>query len=200
MKKLHEKQKRLLNLLQVHLLDPLTIRELQEELDISSPSVVQYHIEQLEKKGYLKRNPNNPKDYQILSEPEKPIVYLNLYGMAQCGPNGTFLDGDPIDRIPIASRLIRFPAENAFLVEAKGDSMEPKISEGDYVISKKSMAADNDDTVVCIYDSKVLIKKLYKKKDQIILQSENHDKYAPILVRGDQLKIEGIVKGMIKFS
>lgn len=200
LKKLHEKQKGLLELLREHLMDPMTIRELQEELNISSPSVVQYHMQQLEKKGYLKRNPNNPKDYQILTEPDKPIVYLNLYGMAQCGPNGTVLDGDPIDRIPIASRLIKFSADNAFLVEAKGDSMEPKISEGDYVISKKSNVADNDDTVVCVYDSKVLIKRFYRKKDQIILQSENYGKYAPIFVDGDQLKIEGIVMGMIKFS
>lgn len=174
MKQLHITQKSLLELLKNNINDPLTIRELQDELEVSSPSVIYHHIQQLEKKGYLKRNPHNPKDYQILTEPEKPIVYLNLYGMAQCGPNGSILDGSPVDRIPIASRLIKFSTEEAFLVEAKGDSMEPKIQEGDLVIAKRSNIANDGDTVVCVYNSMAIIKKFYRKQGQIILNSENY--------------------------
>ncbi len=200
MKQLHETQKALLELLKRNVTDPLTIRELQEELGISSPSVIHHHIQRLEKKGYLKRNPSNPKDYQILSEPEKSIVYLNLYGMAQCGPNGTILDGDPIDRIPIASRLIKFPTEDAFLVEAKGDSMEPKIKEGDLVIARKSQVAENNETIVCIHKGEVKIKKIHKEGDHLILQSDNFLKYPPMLALEGELIIEGIVKGVLQYS
>lgn len=200
MKQLHETQKSLLELLKNNITDPLTIRELQDELDVSSPSVIYHHIQQLEKKGYLKRNPHNSKDYQILTEPEKPIVYLNLYGMAQCGPNGSILDGNPVDRIPIASRLIKFSTEEAFLVEAKGDSMEPKIKEGDLVIAKKSNIADDGDTVVCVYDSMAIIKKFYRKEGQIILHSENNTNHPPILAEQEQVRIEGLVKSVIQYS
>ena len=173
MKKLHPKQKALLELLKKNVDDPMTIRELQNDLKISSSSVVQHHIQQLEKKGYLKRNPSNPKDYQVLSDPEKPIVYLNLYGLAQCGPKGSILDGDPVDRIPIASKLIKFPAEEAFLLEAKGDSMTPKINPGDLVIVQKSKTAEDGDLVVCINNLEVLIKRYNRHGRQIILHSEN---------------------------
>ena len=158
MRKLHVTQEALLSLLKENIDSPLTIRELQELLEISSPSVVQHHILQLEKKGFLKRNPFNPKDYQILSDPERPIVYLNLYGLAQCGPKGSILDGDPIDRIPIASRLLKFPSDEAFLLEAKGNSMIPKIYPGDLVIVQKSKRADNGEVIICVNDSEVLIK------------------------------------------
>ena len=103
MKPLHKTQIELLEVLKRNIEDPLTIRELQDNLGISSPSVVYHHIQQLEKRGYLKRNPHNPKDYQILTDPEKPIVYLNLYGMAQCGSKGSILDGSPERRVPISS-------------------------------------------------------------------------------------------------
>jgi repressor LexA len=179
--------------------DPLTIRELQDLLEISSPSVVYHHIQQLEKKGYLKRNPHNPKDYQILTEPEKPIVYLNLYGLAHCGPEGSLLDGDPKDRIPIASRLLSFPADEAFLVEAKGDSMEPRIKEGDLVIAKRTQVPDNGDTVVCVYKGDAIIKQFYQKDDHIILQSEN-SKYAPIVASEVEVRVEGVVKGVIQLN
>ena len=74
-------EKKLLEILRVNIDSPLTMVELKDELNVSSTSVVFHHIQQLERKGYLKRNPNNSKDYQILTDPEKPIVYINLYGI-----------------------------------------------------------------------------------------------------------------------
>lgn len=200
MKPLHKTQKELLGLLKKNIEAPLTIRELQNILEISSPSVVYHHIQQLEKRGYLKRNPHNPKDYQILTEPEKPIVYLNLYGMAQCGPNGSILEGNPEKCVPISSWLIKFPAKEAFLVEAKGDSMIPKIKEGDLVIARISNVAESKDTVVCVYKSEALIKKFHRQGNQIILQSENESKYPPIVAEQDEVRIEGIVKSIIQYN
>jgi len=180
--------------------DPLTIREIQDILKLSSPSVAHHHIRQLERKGYLKRNPDNPKDYRILTDPEKPITRLNLYGMAQCGPNGSILDGNPIDRIPVASRLISFPAEDAFLVKAKGDSMEPVIMAGDLVITKNSNQANSGEIIVGVNDSMVIIKKYIIENRQIVLHSQNEAKYAPIIAEKEHFRIEGIVKGIIRYQ
>ena len=196
---LHKNQISLLRLLEQNIENPLTIREIQNELDFSSPSVVAHHIQQLEKKGYLKRNPNNPRDYQIFQNPEKPIVYLNQYGKAQCGPEGSILDGSPIDRIPIASRILKFPANEGFIVTAKGDSMEPQIHEGDLVITQKANFAQNGDIVVCVYDQEVLIKKYFKHDNHITLISINDRKYPPIPVE-KYFKVEGIVRNIIKYN
>src|SRR3989338_4513486 len=106
-KSLPEIQKKLFNLLIKNIDEPLTVREMQNILDISSTSVVAYHLVQLEKKGYLKRNPYNPRDYQVFKgAPEKQITYLNLYGLAYCGPRGSILDGNPIERIPVSMRFL----------------------------------------------------------------------------------------------
>jgi repressor LexA len=198
MPKLHYKQVALLNLLRNHIDNPLSIRELMEELSMSSTSVVQHHIQQLEKKGYLKRNPANPRDYQILTDPEKPVSYLNMYGLAQCGPNGKFLDENPVERIPIALKLIRFPANEAFLVEASGDSMTPRINEGDLVIIQRKQIANNGDIVLCVNDNKVLIKKFTKDGNKIILSSENQS-YNPI-VAAENFAVVGIVRGILQYN
>jgi len=78
MKSLHSKQKAILELLKETIDDPLTMRELKDRLGISSTSGVYHHIQQLEKKGYIKRNPNNPKDYQILGGTRKSS-YLSQF-------------------------------------------------------------------------------------------------------------------------
>ena len=92
----HTTQAKLLEILTENIESTLTMRELCDMLDLSSPSLVHHHITQLEKKGFLKRNPNNPSDYQIITTPENPVVFINLYGSAKCGPDGTILSGNPI--------------------------------------------------------------------------------------------------------
>lgn len=200
MNELHPKQIKLLQLLKDNIDTPLTMSALSEEAEIYSPGVLYHHIRQLEKKGYLKRNPDNPKDYNILDSPEKSIVYINKYGLAQCGPDGSLLSGNVIDRIPIASSLLRFPASLAFIVEAKGDSMEPKITNGDIIIAKRQNIAEPGDLIVCIYNEKVLIKQFLHIAKRFVLNSLN-DKYKLIEVLPDNgLRIEGIVKNIIHYD
>lgn len=197
-KKLHKTQKRLLQLLKENIDDPLTVRELQDMLDVSSPSVVQHHIYQLEKNGYLLRNPTNPRDYQILGdEPEKKISYINLYGLAQCGSGGSILDGNPIDRIPIATKILGFSPVEAFMVKARGNSMSPTIKDKDLVIARRSQVVDNGQIAICVNEGEALIKKIYKTSDNIILRSTN-EKFEPFLASAD-FHVEGIVKGVLSY-
>jgi len=196
--KLHEKQIKLLQLLAANQESPLTIRELQEVLELSSTSLVHHHVKKLEEKGYLKRNPSNPRDYQILLDPESPVTYINMYGMAKCGPEGTVLSGSPIDRIPMYSKMLHFPVDEAFMVKATGDSMEPKIHDGDIVIARKQNTANEGQIVICSIDSSVMIKR-FTGKNNVILESLNN-KYFPIMVDNSKsFIIEGIMKGLICF-
>lgn len=196
---LHKNQQQILELLKLNQDDPLTMEDIMNELDLSSTSLVYHHIIQLEKKGYLKRNPSNPKDYQILLDPEKPISYLNLYGLARCGPDGINLEGSPEERIPIASKLISCAVNEACLVLAYGKSMEPNIHEGDYIIVKKQDAADNGDVVICTYEQKTIVKKFIKLGNTILLESfnKNAEPYPIIVEDENKLKINGIMVGKI---
>lgn len=195
-KQLHQIQKQLLELLSNNSDKLLTIREMQLMLGISSTSGVMRHLIQLEKKGYLKRNPYNPRDYKVLDQsPEKEIAWLNLYGLAQCGQNGMLLDNHPLDRIPIATRLLSFPSFEAFLVKAKGDSMTPRIKEGDLIIGKRTTACENGMLAICVNNGEALIKRIQKDGNSIILVSTNIT-YLPFLA-ADNFRVVGEVKGVI---
>ena len=197
MKALHPKQEKLLEILKSHIADPLTMEELAEQLDVSAKSVVFHHIKQLEKKGFLKRNPANPRDYMILKDPEKNVVYLKMYGMAKCGPEGTILDGTPTRIVPVDPSMIYFPACKGFMVEAKGDSMENLISPKDWLIVEQSHQPKNKDVVVCVNNGEVLVKRFTKDGENVILQSENPH-YTPIVADRTSFHVEGIVRSIIK--
>jgi len=195
-KNLHPVQKKLLDLLIKNIDDPLTVREMQHALDLSSTSVVAHHLSQLEKKGYLKRNPYNPRDYQVLKDaPERQVAYLNLYGLAHCGRNGSTLDGNPVDRIAISTRLLTFPSAEAFLVKAKGDSMTPRINEGDLLIVRKTNDAPSGAIVLCVNKGDAMVKKVLKEKSGCILASLNPSH--PPFSASQDFRIEGEVKGVI---
>lgn len=202
---LHPTQKKILKLLKDGYGEELTMRDLQEKLGLSSPSIVHHHLTQLEKKGYLRRNPSNPYDYQILATtPEKKIAYINAYGMAQCGPNGSIFDGNPIERIPISTKILGLRAEDAFIVKAKGTSMTPKVNPGDYVIAQKTPQFQNGNMVVCVNKGEVLIKKIQTINDSNgkqyhLLISLNENEYKPF-VASEDFRVEGIVKGVLTYK
>lgn len=197
-KSLHPTQDRLLEILKNNIDDPLTVRELQDILSVSSTSVIHHHLTQLERKGYLRRNPSNPKDYQILGDsPDKKVAFLNLYGLAECGPSGSLLDGDPIDRIKISAHILGFPSQDAFMVKARGDSMTPYIKNGDLVIAKKNNDANSliGKVAVCVNDGEALIKKIAFQYKQFFLVSLNN-KFDPFPV-ADNFHVEGEVRSVI---
>lgn len=199
-KKLHPTQKKLLDILVKNTDEELSIRDMQEMLDVSSTSIVAHHLKQLEKNGYLKKDPYNPRNYQVVKgSPERKITYLNLYGLAHCGPNGSILDGNPVDRIAISTSLLTFPSSGAFMIKAKGDSMAPKINEGDLVIVKRNHNPENGSIVACVNGGEALIKKIRIEKDKnkkrYILISLN-PKYPPFLAK-DDFRIEGEIRGII---
>lgn len=194
---LHPVQKRLIDVLLANSDEALTIRDMQELLGVSSTSVVVHHLRQLEKRGYMRRNPYNPRDYQVITNgPERQFTYINLYGLARCGPHGSILDGSPVDRIAIPSRLFSFPASDAFLVQAKGNSMAPRINHGDLVIARRTDAVDSGAVVICVNDSEALIKKLHKERDRLILVSTNPE-YPPFLASSSDFRIVGEVKAVM---
>ena len=200
MKQLHPKQKKIHDLMKKNIDNPITLAELSREVGIESPSVLYHHLGQLVKKGLIKRSSNNLRDYIVLDAPESSVVYINKYGTAQCGSDGKSLEETPIERIPIASSLLRFQASDAFIVEAKGDSMTPKIENGDIIISKRQNYAENGDIIVCVHNERVLIKQYMLIGQRQVLHSLN-EKHKLIEVRNaDDLNIAGIVKNIIRHN
>jgi repressor LexA len=192
---LHPTQQKLITMLEENKDNPLSQRDLQDALNLSSVSVVQHHLKQLEKKGFLRRNPSNPKDYTIV---DSKFAYLNLYGQGECGPNGSVLDGDPIVTIPISVELLNTNPSDTFILRAVGESMKPRIVPGDLVIVKIANYADDGDLIVCVNKRMTLIKQLRKTNKGIMLVSFNSD-YEPFEPAED-FRIEGIVKGLISYQ
>ena len=198
--KLHPIQEKILNL-HTNRADERkwTRREVQEELNISSVSVVQHHYNELVKKGYMKPSPLKPGSYVTMTIPEIPLIYLNMYGKAKCGPGGSILSGHPEDRIGLSSRLIKGRAEDAFLVIAEGDSMLPEIKDNDLVLGTCIDQPENGQIVIGTLDESPFIKRFRRiSQEQILLESLNSDYESMVATSDSHLVIEGLYIGLIR--
>jgi len=83
------------------------------------------------------------------------------------------------------------------MVKAKGNSMTPRINDGDLVIAKKTHNADNGVIVVCINNGESLIKKMQKGKETILISI--NPEYEPFVAAKD-FRIEGVVRGVYSYK
>lgn len=88
------------------------------------------------------------------------------------------------------------------IIRVYGDSMEPYISNGEYVIIEKNHEAYNGETVIANINGEVYIKKFQKDPfGQWIKLISDNKSYDDILIKGENLnllQIVGIVRAKIK--
>jgi len=87
---------------------------------------------------------------------------------------------------------------NCFFVRAKGNSMEPKIQDGDLVLIRQQDSYDENDYVFVIHNQLPKLKKIIKQDGQFFLESVNRFFDKVEIDPYDETKVIGVVKKIIK--
>ena len=190
MEKLTTKQKNILDILKKLIAKngyPPTVREIGKEAKLSSPATIHFHLKQLEKKGYIKQDPNRNRTLEILVpneylEKDEHIIDVPLIGKVTAG--------SPIEAIEVPNEYFSLPTnlfnskKELFTLKVSGESMiNVGIYDGDIVVVQKQNNAENGETVVALNeDNEATVKTFYKEKDHIRLQPEN-DTMEPIILK-----------------
>lgn len=179
---------------------PPSVREIGKAVGLASSSTVHGHLERLENKGLIRRDPTKPRAIEILDQDEvtisaKSTVNLPLVGKVTAGV--------PISAVENIEEYFPFPEqlvpsdEQVFILEIIGESMiEAGILDGDYVIVRQQQTANNGDIVVAMTDeNEATVKRFYKENDYFRLQPENSN-MEPIIVQN--VSILGKVVGLYR--
>ena len=198
--KLHDNQITLLKYLKkIPSLEGLSLWQISRDTGLNNAQTVSHHLKQLEKYGYLRRSACDPNNFEVLKDPIEDLVYINQYGFAQCGHWSEFLsEGNLDDKIAISTKLFGVSnPKNLFAARAKGDSMAPYILENDLVLFNKQDDTNNAGEISLVIEAgKPKIKKVYKEKGSIILESINPT-FKPEKIKSSHIRILGVAKGVI---
>ena len=176
---------------------PPSVREICEAVRLKSTSSVHSHLETLEQKGYIRRDPTKPRTIEIIDDcfnlTRRELVNVPMIGTVAAGQ--PILAEDNIENyFPIPVELL--PNEQTFMLRVKGESMiNAGIFDGDQIIVKQQDYARNGEIVVALVEDSATVKRFYKEKGHYRLQPEN-DALEPIIV--DDIRILGVVIGLVR--
>jgi repressor LexA len=173
-----------------------SMEEIAEHFHFASLNAVFKHLESLEKRGHLHRDPNRARAIQLSQGNPAAVQILPLFGYIAAGR--------PIEAVPNPETL-QIPQEflprrgNYYVLQVQGESMiDAHIQDGDYVVVESRETAGSGDTVVALIDGEnVTLKKFYREGNQVRLQPANQE-LAPIILDETRVKIQGVVVSVMR--
>ena len=115
---------------------------------------------------------------------------------------GRIACGQPITAEENVEELVSIPSawHAQFTLRCEGDSMEPRIKDGDLVAIRSQPIVENGEIAAVRIGCEATLKHVYLYKDKIILQPENPS-YEPIVKIGEEMNevhIEGRAVGLCR--
>ena len=166
---------------------PPSIREIGDAVGLTSTSSVAHQLRTLERKGYLRRDPNRPRavDVRGADDAATPVVTTDVAGSDSL-PEPTFVPvlgriaaGGPILAEEAVEDVFPLPRElvgegSLFLLKVVGESMiDAAICDGDWVVVRQQNVADNGDIVAAMIDGEATVKTFKRTRGQVWLLPHN---------------------------
>lgn len=192
---------------------PPSVREIGEAVGLTSTSSVSHQLGALQRKGYLRRDPNRPRAVGVLTAAADPTgtltppegddtttaerfpeaAYVPLIGRIAAG--GPVLAEQSVeDTFPLPKDLVG--EGELFLLSVTGDSMvDAAITDGDWVVVRQQPTAENGDIVAAMIEGEATVKTFKKTGKHLWLVPQN-EAYEPI--PGDDATVLGKVVAVLR--
>ena len=190
---------------------PPSIREIGEKTGISSTSVVNYYLDQLEKKGMIERDRKISRGVRLSG----PNISADTFRVPMLGriaaglplpeleAGVSFMTDTESNAVEIARSLLpaKEKGDNLFALEVKGDSMiDAMINDGDIVVLRPANDARNGEMVAVWLprDNEATLKYFFREKDRYRLQPANPTMKPIFIKKSEPLEIKGKVVMVIR--
>jgi len=191
---------------------PPSVREIGEAVGLSSASSVAHQLSVLQKKGWLRRDPNRPRalDVRLPGDSTRTVTALPevdpTTGETASAPTyvplvGRIAAGGPVLAEQAVEDVFPLPRElvgegTLFMLKVAGDSMvEAAICDGDWVVVRQQPTAENGEIVAAMIDGEATV-KTYKRRDGHVWLLPHNPAYEPI--PGDDASILGRVVSVLR--
>ncbi len=165
---------------------PPSIREIGDAVGLTSTSSVAHQLRTLERKGYLRRDPNRPRAVDVRGADEAVAPVSTDVAGSDALPEPTFVPvlgriaaGGPILAEEAVEDVFPLPRElvgegSLFLLKVVGESMvDAAICDGDWVVVRQQNTADNGDIVAAMIDGEATVKTFKRTGNQVWLMPHN---------------------------
>jgi repressor LexA len=175
-----------------------SFEEIASRFNYNSLATVHEHLTNLERKGYIRRAFNESRAIEILpSDVYQRSVELPLLGLVAAGSPIEALTHN--ETIAVPDTFLRRSGSH-YVLRVRGESMiGDHIEDGDYVVVNERQAADNGEMVIALVDNAAAtVKRYYRERDGRIRLQPANENMTPLIVHEDDVRIQGIVVGVLR--
>ncbi len=182
---------------------PPSVREIGQAVGLASPSTVHSHLHTLQRLGYLRRNPTQPRAIQVTSDTasgttaqRRPTRHVPLVGDVAAG-TGVLAQEQVEELVPLPAD---FTGDGElFMLRVRGESMvDAGILDGDFVVARVEPEARNGDVVVAgIPGEEATVKTFRRKGNRVTLEPAN-ERMEPIVLDADEVTVYGKVVTVLR--
>ncbi len=181
-----------------------TVREIARGCNISTPSVVQYHLNMLEQQGHIRRDPEIFRSIQLMGRRRGVTSRVPLLGAIAAGkpipvPTPDTWTAVPEETLQLTEEVTQ-GKKDVYALKVKGRSMvDAFVDDGDTVlIQQTSKVEDGEMAAVWLkLEQEVTLKKVYHEAGRIRLQPANKE-MKPMYYQPDDVEIQGKVIGVLR--
>jgi repressor LexA len=197
---LTKRQQEILGVVQEHVARhgyPPTVREIGDAVGLTSSSTVHAHLQALEARGVMRRDPTKPRAIDLAERAKHrtdDVRLLPLLGRIAAGAP-ILAEPDIEEQIPVPAMLTA--SGECFLLRVRGDSMTKiGILDGDFVTVRRQPDADDGEIVAALVDgAEATVKRLRRVGDRIRLDPEN-DQMTPFFP--ERVEVLGKIVGVFR--
>lgn len=202
-------QIKLLKLLSEKKSEKMTFEEMAKEIGVKYPSHVDYHLRQLVRFNYVKKEGSNYVLNPEMKNDSNKFWLMPVVSPVTRGGAEEFASGRVESYIRVSSAYAK-PNEGFFAIKVIDDSLflvkvnNINMEIGDFVIvDSKNHEPKNGDCVISVIDGLASIKIFYRDNEtgQVVLISKLEERYPSIFIHQDDFLskyIAGTVVGVIK--
>jgi repressor LexA len=175
-----------------------SFEEIAQHFNYNSLATVHEHLSNLERKGYIKRSYNESRAIEILpSDVMTSAIELPLLGAVAAGAPIEAATAD--ETVAVPQGFVK-RSGNHYVLRVRGNSMvDDQIRDGDFVVVHDRQSADNGDMVIAMLDgASATVKRYYRERDGRIRLQPSNEQVAPIYVQENQMRVQGIVVGVLR--
>ena len=175
---------------------PPTREEIRTGLNISTKSLVNYHLEALENAALITRIPNTPRGLKLMGENGANDA---TFSMQQSGGySRADLPGLNQDEVIELTYGMVTNNSNLYALKMQNDMENDETKKGDIVILQRQSRVQNGDMAVVRFNcGQLAIKQYFRENGHVRLQSAGVKKQAEI-VAPDAVQVEGKVVAIIR--
>jgi repressor LexA len=181
-----------------------TVRDIARGCDISTPSVVQYHLNTLERQGHIRRDPEVFRSIQLVERKREAVSRVPLMGTIAAGrpmpvPTPDTWTTTPEETLQLTEEVTK-GKKDVYALRVKGTSLiDAFVDDGDIVlIQPTSTVEDGELAAVWLKtEQEVTLKKVYRETGRIRLQPANKE-MEPMYSKPEEVEIQGKVIGVLR--